>query len=474
MALTPLAQRRRPVLTRPGQTLILAMLLGAGLDLLAWNRPAGLGLSLVLVGYLVVVAATLGRRLRGQPGLTTLLVAAAGFASVPTWRASPTLTVLGTGANLGLVMVLLRRAGGDPLGRWTTGSYLRAMGETVAALADPPAVATVDLAAGTWVPRVRRLLPWIRGIAAAAVVLAMFGLLFGAADPIFADIVAGFFTDLSIGRVLRWGVVTALAGWVALGCVRRTLQATGASSPVPGPQRASTEVVLVLSALNLLFGGFLAVQFAYLFDGEAGRVGLGYAEYARRGFFELVTVAALVVGLALSADWISQTGRMSRRRVIDLLQTYLVIQTLVVMASAVIRMKTYTDQFGLTELRVYTSAFMLWTGVVLVWMLATVFQARRDRFALGAFASGLALAALLVAVNPDALIARVNLARGEAGAELDLAYLETLSADVYPALADRRTDAIRRAVSAAAQQHLDEAGWRSWSFSEGAAAAPSR
>ena len=53
----------------------------------------------------------------------------------------------------------------------------------------------------------------------------------------------------------------------------------------------------ILVLVNAVFTGFVALQAAYLFGGldTMQAIGLSYAEYARRGFFELVAVAALAV-----------------------------------------------------------------------------------------------------------------------------------------------------------------------------------
>ncbi|MGZ8754125.1 MAG: DUF4153 domain-containing protein [Acidimicrobiia bacterium] len=58
-----------------------------------------------------------------------------------------------------------------------------------------------------------------------------------------------------------------------------------------------------------------------LFDGREtlSRVGLTHSGYARRGFFELVVVGSLVVGLVLVIDWMIQKSGV-RARVVDLLQ----------------------------------------------------------------------------------------------------------------------------------------------------------
>jgi hypothetical protein len=78
-------------------------------------------------------------------------------------------------------------------------------------------------------------------------------------------------------------------------------------------------------------------------------------------------------------------------------------------------------------------------GAMLVWLAATVLRGRRDSFAFGALASGLATVALLFVINPDAVIARTNVARMASSAApvgFDVAYATTLSADAVPVLID--------------------------------------
>src|SRR5690606_6129025 len=94
--------------------------------------------------------------------------------------------------------------------------------------------------------------------------------------------------------------------------------------------------------------------------------------------------------------------------------------------------------YGLTELRFYVTATLILLGVVLVWFSATVLRGRRERFAFGALAATLTAGVLLFAANPDAVIARTNIARNaEAVAgdpRLDIAYATSLSADAVPVL----------------------------------------
>jgi hypothetical protein len=104
------------------------------------------------------------------------------------------------------------------------------------------------------------------------------------------------------------------------------------------------------------------------------------------------------------------------------------------LASALWRMRLYTAEYGLTELRFYTTAFMGWLVLVFGWLAATVLRGHRRRFGAGAVAAAFLVLAVLNLANPDALIARTNLARGLTGKSVDADYIASLSADALPAI----------------------------------------
>jgi hypothetical protein len=112
---------------------------------------------------------------------------------------------------------------------------------------------------------------------------------------------------------------------------------------------------------------------------------------------------------------------------------------LAITASALQRLRLYHASYGLTESRFYAMVLLIWIGVMLCWLAATVLRGRRDSFAFGALASGLATVALLFVSNPDAVIARANVARmaaADASVRFDVAYATSLSADAVPVLID--------------------------------------
>jgi hypothetical protein len=92
----------------------------------------------------------------------------------------------------------------------------------------------------------------------------------------------------------------------------------------------------------------------------------------------------------------------------------------------------YQAEYGLSEQRLYPTAFMGWLSVVFIWFCLTVLRGQRKRFAFGAMVAGYLLVATLQVINPDALIARTNLERARTGHIFDAGYVASLSADAVP------------------------------------------
>jgi hypothetical protein len=438
-------------------------LCGTVAALACWRRDAFAGASWWLVG--------------------PVLAAAAGIA----WRDSPVLKgldLLALAAILGLIglrapRLRLRTAG---LTTYAAGIALTALNtwvESATLLAEQRLRLHARGGPFRHAPAV------LRGLLIAAPLLLLFGALLAAADAVFERLILSAI-GVDIGTLVEHAAVIVVLAWAIGGYLRG---ATGGRTslpdarPAPPVRLGGVEVALVLGLLDLLFLAFVVVQFRYFFGG-ADRVetstSLTYAEYARRGFFELCAVAALVLPLLLLLHWLLDGGRRSDQRVFRTLAGVQVALLAVIVASALQRMRLYQREYGLTELRLYTTAFMLWLAAVFLWLAATVLRGRRERFAFGLLVSGLAAIASLHALNPDALIVRTNTERAAEGRRFDARYAASLSADAVPTLvgalprvgeADRclLVDALRRHRS-----ELEATDWRAWSLSRRQAAAALR
>ncbi|PYV31005.1 MAG: hypothetical protein DMG22_18390, partial [Acidobacteria bacterium] len=240
-----------------------------------------------------------------------------------------------------------------------------------------------------------------------------FSILFAKADPVFRDLLRDVF-HFNFLTLLSHAFLFGFFAWTTAGLLRGLLLGKElAWTKEVRPPRISLGIIelgVVLGAVNVIFLAFVIVQLRYFFGGAAlveASTGLTYAEYARRGFFELVTASALVVPLLLASHWLLAKKSPGEERVFRALAGVLLALVFVVMVSALQRMRLYQAEYGMTELRLYTTAFMGWIAVVLIWFALTVLAGRRERFAGGALVAGYVLIAALYAANPNKLIAKV-------------------------------------------------------------------
>lgn len=278
----------------------------------------------------------------------------------------------------------------------------------------------------------------IRGLIVTVPLVFIFGSLFASADPVFEYFTKKLF-HWDLEALLNHTMLITFCAWCAGGSLRALAFEKSPPPQLRAPRLFAVgriETNIVLAALNLLFATFVLVQIQYLFGGEARlqAMKITYSEYARRGFFELVTVAALLLPLLLSIDAI--TDGPGPRRLLRYQSFGLILLLFVIMVSALKRISIYTGAYGLTELRLYTTAFMLWLALTFVWFILSALRGQRQRFLLGSFSSAVVVVALLHLINPDGLIARTNIRRALAGAALDVRYATSLSADAVPLLVE--------------------------------------
>lgn len=420
-----------------------AAVLGLLGDLLLRATPWGLNVFLwisALVASAAALAIWRGIALSGEGRwlAAPLLLFAALFA----WRDSNTLAVInGLASLVALSLVALRSRSGRVVTAGLSDHFYWGLQAAAYAYAGPLPLAVRDM-------RWREVRPVgfgpafavLRGVAIALPLLLLFGALFAAADAVFERAVSDLL-DFDLAEIAGHILLFGFFAWVSAGLLRLTL--VGGDFPAPDQRPAFlrlgiVELGVALGLLNALFLSFVLVQIRYFFGAErvlSSDYGLTYAEYARRGFFELVTVTALVLPMLLFAHWLLRRDKPSHLLLLRVLSGSLVGLLFVVMASALGRMRLYTAEFGLTELRLYTTGFMVWISAVLIWFVLTVlFLDRRRFFAVGALATGFAAVALLNVVNPDALIVHTNVARMQGGERFDAPYLVSLSADAVPPL----------------------------------------
>lgn len=329
----------------------------------------------------------------------------------------------------------------------------------------------------------------LRGIAMAAPLVTVFGILLANADAAFEGLLrqtVDFHFDFALGISHFLGFVGS--AWVALGLLSAPGAASFGRSPSTSPPHLEippkettlvrkigmTEVAWVLGSLGFLFGLFVMIQFRYFFGGSArveSVAGLSFAEYARSGFFELVAVTALSLPVLLGCRSVAEREGPGGHRLFLVLGGAIVMFLSVIMVSAWMRMGLYVEAYGLTALRLYVCATMVWLGGLLGWLWLSFLRHRVRLFAPGAAALGILTVFGLNVMNPDATIAKVNLMRAEKTGKLDLNYLRSLSHDAVPMIESRLATAksewqpelerLLAEMSGKAQRR----NWRTWTIS---------
>lgn len=186
-------------------------------------------------------------------------------------------------------------------------------------------------------------------------------------------------------------------------------------------------VYSALTALNLIYAVFFLSQTTYFFSAfrDSLPLSMTYAEYARRGFFELCTVSGINFGVIALAHLIAKRDK---TRILRAETAVLCIFTIALIATAMSKMGMYIDYYGLTRLRVYTSWFMIVLLFLFVLVLLRQFKSfNGTRIA----AAGCILLFLALCYgNVDGMIAKYNIDRYQAGT------LENLDVSAFTELSD--------------------------------------
>ena len=414
----------------------------AGEALRVW-LPARLDVTLWGVAvFLAAVALIRAGALTAPPQAGWLAGAVAAVFPCLLWRDSPTLFAFNLVAIVGFLILAAPATAMRSLDRLGASDLIRGgvwVGVSVLGGPIPPVISDIRWADLPLTARTRRLTAVAAGLVAAVPVLLLFGSLLSEADPLFGQTMGRILT-IDLRGLQRHVFLTGLLAWAAVGVLRGGFWREGGLPTIPFELNLRVPPATMLSflgAIGGLFALFVGFQARELFLGPGefqALTGTTVADYARLGFFELVAVTALTLPMLLAADWLLDRQDASELRQFRRLTAAVLVLLALMLASAYHRMLLYRSYYGLTEDRFYTLAFMTWLGVLLAWFAATVLRGRRSQFVPGAVLTALLALLALNVVNPDAVIARVNLGRAVQGAPLDTAYLSRLSADVIPTI----------------------------------------
>jgi hypothetical protein len=302
-----------------------------------------------------------------------------------------------------------------------------------------------------------KILPVFRGLLIAIPIVGIFASLLAAADPVFANYLEDFiqiFNFENLPEYIFRGVYILILGYLLAGIYSHAFTHDKDENLI-GEEKAwiptflgFTESSIVLGSVNILFVTFVGIQFKYFFGGSVNIKidGFTYAEYARRGFGELVGVAFLSLLLFLGLSTITRRENHIQRKTFSGLGIGLVVLVALILISAFQRLVLYENVYGFTRLRTYSHIFMVWLGILLAVVVALELLKRQRTFALAALFAAFGFVLTLNLINVDNLIVHQNTKRALNSETFDIQYFKSLSSDAVPAL-----------IEAQQNSHLGEA-----------------
>ncbi|HYK74722.1 MAG TPA: DUF4173 domain-containing protein, partial [Pseudoneobacillus sp.] len=204
------------------------------------------------------------------------------------------------------------------------------------------------------------------------------------------------------------------------------------------PQRSfSWDNIIIwtlLISLNLVYLLFTIIQFRYLFTDRLLN-GFTYAEYARRGFFELLIVTILNLSILVIVVTFMKHQSIWSKQMNQVLLTLLVVFTKVMLISAFLRLMMYEDAYGYTFSRVLAHSFMLYLLLLLIYTFLKIWI---DRLSIIHFylLSGIIFYTGLNVINLEQLVVNENLERYEKTGKVDIDYLNSMSYTGWSGLMD--------------------------------------
>ena len=456
------------ILKRKSTLIWSAIGLGWLFDFLFWQKVPGISIAIYLlvltaVGFLLASIEDL------KPARSVyLLLIPLGFFSIMTVvRVEPFTTFLNVAISLTLMGTIVHSFLG---GKWwqyrfkdflggAFGVGLDALYRQIAVFASQPKPEEAEKESARQ-QGTRKTLSVLRGLLIALPIVLIFAAMLAEADPIFGDAFDQFveiFNIDNLGEYIFRAILIGVLAYLILGVYLHAYYKNHDETLSPEEKRllprflGITEASIVLGSVNLLFLVFVGIQFRYFFGGDSNinLSGYTYAEYARRGFSELVTVAVFSLILFLGLSFITKKEERQSQRLFSILGVVLFALVSVILVSSFQRLLLYEDAYGFTRLRTYTHVFIIWLGALLLAVSMLELFKRQRYFALAALIAGVGFAVSLNVLNVDGFIVRQNIARMANGSSfgsdgtgdrystgslVDVGYLATLSEDAVPVL----------------------------------------
>lgn len=232
---------------------------------------------------------------------------------------------------------------------------------------------------------------------------------------------------------------------------------------------AGVMAATILTLLNIVYLLFIAVQFSYFFN-DGLLEGYTYADYARKGFFELLVVTLINWTILLSFIKRVKSEKKGIKIFVKCLYSVLIIESGILLLSAYQRLSLYEEMYGYTIDRLLAHSFMLFLIIIFAYTLIRVWL---ENLSLLHFylISGFLFYTILNVINLEEIIVENNMERYEETGKIDIYYLNYLGAEGVKGLItlyeqDPDYPELRQLLyeNKSYLQDFDDTSWQSFNF----------
>lgn len=216
-----------------------------------------------------------------------------------------------------------------------------------------------------------------------------------------------------------------------------------------------------LSAITLCYIAYLFSQLAYFFSAFKGFLPENYeftlSSYARRGFFEMCAIAGINFAVIFAAVLLSRKKDGKMNPILKAICLFIGLFTLLIIATALSKMFLYIGEFGMTRLRITTTAFMIFLTVVFLALILRMFIKKVNVLKTGLVTAGVVLVVLGI-VNVNSFVADYNYTAYQSGSlkEMDVKTLYELGEEGVPYVVDLAKDAKDDKVRDEAEEYIKD------------------
>jgi hypothetical protein len=430
------------VLVKSLAILVASLLLGVAFDYFFFADFPGVGFPIYVL-LMIIAMLSLARYFKKPLNrqIIWLQVPLAFFSLMVFIRSSDFLSLLNALTSLLLLFLIARLSTGDRLKKFSLKSYAATIFLPVEFIR--PFFKTMSgLFTGIQNKSDREVTKHVaKGLAITIPMVFILAALLSSGDAVFNKFVSGFLSfnisDETVTRFVIVAIVTALFTG-AYTYILAASQPERAEEPAGRLRKlGQIEAGILLGSISFLFLLFIILQIAYLFGGQGNisSQGFTYAEYARRGFFELIAVAAISFLTVWLTERFITTTEKGHALLFKALSGGLVVEVMVIIASAFRRLWLYEEAYGFTELRLYSHIFVVLIAVLFALLFYKIIRNKSEStFLFQTLLTAIVFLAVINILNPDATIARLNVDRYHKTDKIDVSYLSSLSDDSSPIL----------------------------------------